>query len=192
LCCFFRSRAAIPRVFHTLFVEGHQKTRSKQLVGNSLRSFDGFVLVAAMARNLAWALTKAEQLRKCNRKSPEYRHVDVCHLDICSSFHDLCSTFAGNTRYLVHRDISKSMTEAEEENIIRGAKEKLLASYPTSPALRSSVEISGRQYVFFATTASGPKRGRPLVCITVGATRYCLTLEVQTKTHGLQIAFLTG
>ena len=47
-----------------------------------------------------------------------------------------------------------------------GCQGEALASYPTSAALTSSVEISSRQHVFFATTKSGPKRGRPLVCKT--------------------------
>jgi transposase InsO family protein len=47
--------------------------------------------------------------------------VDVSYLNLAGTFYYLCSALDGYSRYLVHWEIRKSMTEAEVEIISQRA-----------------------------------------------------------------------
>jgi len=54
----------------------------------------------------------------------EHWHIDVSYLNICGTFYYLCSILDGYSRFIVHFEIRKSMTEADVEIILQRAKEK--------------------------------------------------------------------
>jgi transposase InsO family protein len=51
-------------------------------------------------------------------------HIDVSYVNIRGTFYYLCSVLDGYSRAIVHWDLRESMTEAEIEIILQGAKEK--------------------------------------------------------------------
>ncbi len=51
-------------------------------------------------------------------------HIDVSYLNVGGTFYYLCSILDGFNRYIVNWDIRESMTEADIEIILQGAKEK--------------------------------------------------------------------
>lgn len=57
-------------------------------------------------------------------KPHEHWHIDVSYLNICGTFYYLCSILDGYSRFIVHWEIRKSMTEADVEIILQRAKEK--------------------------------------------------------------------
>ncbi len=100
-------------------------------------------IVAVSPSSVYRVLKEAGLLRKWNRKSSckgqgfsqpgkphEHWHVDVCYINICGTFYYLCSIIDGYSRYLVHWEIRKSMTEADVETIIQRAREKWPGVYP--------------------------------------------------------------
>ncbi len=50
-------------------------------------------------------------------------HIDVSYLNICATFYYLCTILDGYSRYIVHWEIRKSMTEADVETILQRARE---------------------------------------------------------------------
>ena len=54
----------------------------------------------------------------------QHWHIDVSYLNIGGTFYYLCSILDGFSRYIVNWEIRESMTEAEIEIILQGAKEK--------------------------------------------------------------------
>jgi len=54
----------------------------------------------------------------------QHWHIDVSYLNIGETFYCLCSILDGHSRYIVSWDIRESMTEADIEVILQGAKEK--------------------------------------------------------------------
>jgi transposase InsO family protein len=54
----------------------------------------------------------------------QHRHIDVSYLNIGGTFYYLCSILDGFSRYIVNWEIRESMTEADIETILQGAKEK--------------------------------------------------------------------
>jgi PRTRC genetic system protein E len=54
----------------------------------------------------------------------QHWHIDVSYLNIGGTFYYLCSILDGYSRYIVNWDIRESMTEADIEIILQGAKEK--------------------------------------------------------------------
>jgi len=54
----------------------------------------------------------------------QHWHIDVSYLNISGTFYYLCSILDGYSRYIVNWDIRESMTEADIEIILQGAKEK--------------------------------------------------------------------
>ena len=54
----------------------------------------------------------------------EHWHIDVSYINISGTFYYLCSVLDGYSRAIVHWDLRESMTEAEIEIILEGAKEK--------------------------------------------------------------------
>ena len=94
-------------------------------------------VVAVSPSSVYRVLRDAGLLRKWNRKVSrkgtgfvqplrphEHWHVDVSYINICGTFYYLCSLLDGCSRYVVHWEIRKSMTEADVEIIIQRAREK--------------------------------------------------------------------
>lgn len=57
-------------------------------------------------------------------------HIDVSHLNICSTFYYLCSLLDGYSRYVVHWEIRQRMTEQDVEIIVQRAREKFPGETP--------------------------------------------------------------
>ena len=54
----------------------------------------------------------------------QHWHIDVSYINISGTFYYLCSVLDGYSRAIVHWDLRESMTEAEIEIILQGAREK--------------------------------------------------------------------
>jgi hypothetical protein len=54
----------------------------------------------------------------------EHWHVDVAYLNIAGTFYHLCSILDGCGRYIAHREIRATMTEADVEQIVQRARER--------------------------------------------------------------------
>lgn len=57
-------------------------------------------------------------------------HIDIAYINICGTFYYLCSILDGYSRYVIHWDIRKSMTEADVEIILQRAREKFPQAKP--------------------------------------------------------------
>ena len=57
-------------------------------------------------------------------------HIDVSYLNIGGTFYYLCSILDGFSRYIVNWGVRESMTEADIEIILQGAKEKCPEARP--------------------------------------------------------------
>ena len=57
-------------------------------------------------------------------KAHEHWHIDVSYINISGTFYYLCSVLDGFSRSIVHWEMRESMTEAEIEIILEGAKER--------------------------------------------------------------------
>ena len=60
----------------------------------------------------------------------QHWHVDISYLNLAGTFYYLCSVLDGYRRYLVHWEIRESMTEAEIEIILQGARERFPQASP--------------------------------------------------------------
>jgi transposase InsO family protein len=60
----------------------------------------------------------------------QHRHIDVSYLNIGGTFYYLCSVLDGFNRFIVNWDIRESMTEADIEIILQGAKEQYPEARP--------------------------------------------------------------
>lgn len=60
----------------------------------------------------------------------QHWHVDVSYINIKGTFYYLCSLLDGCSRYIVHWDIRKEMTERNVEIIIQNAREKFPDVHP--------------------------------------------------------------
>ena len=60
----------------------------------------------------------------------QHWHIDVSYINIRCTFYYLCSVLDGYSRAIVHWALRESMTEAEIEIILQGAKEKHPAAKP--------------------------------------------------------------
>jgi transposase InsO family protein len=54
----------------------------------------------------------------------QHWHIDVSYINISGTFYYLCSVLDGYSRFIIHWDLRESMTEADIEIILEGAKEK--------------------------------------------------------------------
>ena len=54
----------------------------------------------------------------------EHWHVDLSYLNIAGTFYYLCSILDGYSRYIVHWDIRRTMTEADVEIVLQRAREQ--------------------------------------------------------------------
>lgn len=57
-------------------------------------------------------------------------HVDISYVNVCGTFYYLCSILDGYSRYIVHWDIRKAMTEADVEIILQRGKETVPGAAP--------------------------------------------------------------
>lgn len=60
----------------------------------------------------------------------QHWHIDVSYINVAGTFYYLCSVLDGYSRFLVHWDLRPSMTEADIEIILEGAKEKYPEARP--------------------------------------------------------------
>jgi transposase InsO family protein len=60
----------------------------------------------------------------------EHWHIDVSYINIAGTFYYLCSVLDGYSRFIVHWDLRPSMTEADIEIVLEGAKEKYPQAKP--------------------------------------------------------------
>ena len=60
----------------------------------------------------------------------QHWHIDVSYINISGTFYYLCSVLDGYSRFIVHWDLRESMTEADIEIILQGAKEKYSQAKP--------------------------------------------------------------
>ena len=60
----------------------------------------------------------------------EHWHVDISYLNIRGTFYYLLSVLDGYSRYIVHWEIRKSMTERDVEVVLQRAKERYPAEHP--------------------------------------------------------------
>jgi transposase InsO family protein len=60
----------------------------------------------------------------------QHWHIDVSYINISGTFYYLCSILDGCSRYIVNCEIRESMTEADIEIILQGAKEKYPEARP--------------------------------------------------------------
>jgi putative transposase len=71
----------------------------------------------------------------------EHWHIDIYYLNIKGTFYHLCSVLDGCSRYIVHHEIRKSMTESDVELVMQRAKEK----YPeVRPRI---ISVNGPQFI---------------------------------------------
>lgn len=100
-------------------------------------------VVAVSPSSVFRVLSEAGRLRPWNPKPSkkgtgfeqplephEHWHIDVAHINIHGTFYYLCAVLDGASRYLVGWDIRESMTEAEVEVILQGAKERFPEARP--------------------------------------------------------------
>ena len=100
-------------------------------------------VVAVSPSSVFRVLSEADRLRRWTRKASkkgtgfeqplephEHWHIDIAHINIHGTFYYLCAVLDGASRYLVGWDIRESMTEAEVEVILQGAKEKFPEARP--------------------------------------------------------------
>jgi transposase InsO family protein len=60
----------------------------------------------------------------------QHWHIDVSYINISGTFYYLCSILDGCSRYIVNWDLRESMTEADIEIILQGAKENYPEARP--------------------------------------------------------------
>jgi len=101
----------------------------------------------------------------------QHWHIDVSYINISGTFYYLCSVLDGCSRTIVHWDLRESMTEAEIEIILQGAKEKHPEAKPriiSQPwmGIQREMRTVNRQIIFQQqpqelVTLSRPWVGRP-------------------------------
>ncbi len=127
-------KEAIIRFFHDHPLEGYRRLAFMMLDAD---------VVAASPTSVWRVLHDAGLLRPWSAKPSlkgtgfvqplkphEHWHVDVSYLNIHGTFYYLCSVLDGCSRYIVHWDIRKSMTETDVEIILQGAREKYPEAKP--------------------------------------------------------------
>jgi putative transposase len=57
-------------------------------------------------------------------------HIDISYINLAGTFYYMCSVLDGYSRFIVHWDIRKQMTEADVEIILQAAKEKFPDATP--------------------------------------------------------------
>ena len=109
-------------------LEGYRRLTFKMLDAN----------IVAVSPSSVWRVSgHAGLLSKWNGKPSKKRtgfaqplvahelwHIDVSYLNISGTFYYMCSILDGFSRYILNWDIRESMTEAEIEVFLQGAKKK--------------------------------------------------------------------
>ena len=63
-------------------------------------------------------------------KPHEHWHIDISYINICGTFYYMCSVLDGFSRYIVHWEIRKQMTEMDIEIILQRARERFPQAKP--------------------------------------------------------------
>jgi len=63
-------------------------------------------------------------------KPHEHWHIDISYINICGTFYYMCSVLDGFSRYIVHWEIRKQMTEMDVEIILQRAHEMFPEAKP--------------------------------------------------------------
>ena len=63
-------------------------------------------------------------------KPHEHWHIDISYINICGTFYYMCSVLDGFSRYIVHWEIRKQMTEMDVEIILQRAREMFPEAKP--------------------------------------------------------------
>ena len=127
-------KQAIIAYFHQHPAEGYRRLTFMMLDEN---------VVAISPSSVYRVLKSAGLLQRWNRKSSskgdgfkgpsrphQHWHVDVSYLNIRGTFYYLCSILDGYSRYIVHWEIRKSMTEADVEIVLQRARERFPGEHP--------------------------------------------------------------
>ncbi len=127
-------RKAIIRFYHENPLEGYRRLTFMMLDRD----------VVAVSPATVWRVLNKEGLLRPWKPTPskkgtgfqqplhphQHWHIDVSYINISGTFYYLCSVLDGCSRYIVHWDIRKSMTEADVEIILQKAKEKVPEAKP--------------------------------------------------------------
>lgn len=94
-------------------------------------------IVAVSPSSVYRVLSAADLLKRWNTKKSrkgngftqplrphEHWHIDISYINICGTFYYLCTILDGCSRYIIHWEIRKSMTEADVEIILQRARER--------------------------------------------------------------------
>lgn len=54
----------------------------------------------------------------------EHWHIDISYINICGTFYYLCTLLDGYSRYILHWELKKQMTEQDVEIVLQRAREK--------------------------------------------------------------------
>ncbi len=60
----------------------------------------------------------------------EHWHIDVSYINICGTFHYLCSVLDGCSRFIVHWELREQMREVDIEIILQRAREMFPTAFP--------------------------------------------------------------
>ncbi len=127
-------------------------------------------IVAVSPSSVYRVLTNAGLLKRWNGKPSkkgdgfiqplkphEHWHIDISYINICGTFYYLCSILDGFSRYIVHWEIRKQMTEADVEIILQRGREKFPDAKPRvisdngpqfiSKDFKEFIRISGMTHV---------------------------------------------
>jgi len=127
-------------------------------------------IVALSASSVYRVLKNADLLDRWNRKASkkgtgfhqplkphEHWHIDISYINICGTFYYMCSILDGFSRYIVHWEIRKQMTEMDVEIILQRAREIFPQAQPRvisdngpqfiSKDFKEFIRISGMTHV---------------------------------------------
>jgi len=100
-------------------------------------------IVAVSPSSVYRVLSAAGLLQRWNRKTSkkgtgfvqplkphEHWHIDVSYVNLCGTFYYLCTLLDGYSRYIVHWELRKTMTEKDIEIIMQRARENFPDAKP--------------------------------------------------------------
>jgi putative transposase len=127
-------------------------------------------IVAVSPSSVYRVLKNADLLNRWNRKASkkgtgfhqplkahEHWHIDISYINISGTFYYMCSVLDGFSRYIVHWEIRKQMTEMDVEIILQRAREMFPEAQPRvisdngpqfiSKDFKEFIRISGMTHV---------------------------------------------